>query len=280
MSATLESALLSVISQVDQSYEILVVDDGSTDNSISILRTFQTRYVNFNAIYLQRDSRRKLGDTRNLSIKAAKGKFVIMHIDADDIWDYFIPTFVTLFHDISSRINSDHYYLSGCQIQMAKRSFMLEYPYPNLYYCEDRVLWSHLSSLGLLISVNHKVPRRRIPLPFGRSRFKKVLTSQYSSLFSNFTISPRPYHLLMLYFRRFIFGLDSSQSFLLRFYLLIILLPAFIMGLFINRSPRIDQATFSFRDDTMLDLLNFEASYLSTHGKLSLSPSQRKLFFL
>ena len=85
VAATLEAALLSIISQVDNSYQILVVDDGSSDNSISILRDLQKRYSNFNAIFLQRDSRRKLGDTRNISIKAAKGEFVIMHIDADDI---------------------------------------------------------------------------------------------------------------------------------------------------------------------------------------------------
>ena len=280
MAATLEAALLSIISQVDNSYQVLVVDDGSSDNSISILRDLQKRYSNFNAIFLQRDSRRKLGDTRNISIKAAKGEFVIMHIDADDIWDYFIPIFTSLFHDISSRLEHDNFYLSGCQIQMAKRSFMLDHPYPNVYYCEDRILWSQLASIGALISVDHKLARRRIPLAPGYSKITKALTSQYSSLVSTFATSARPRHLFCTYLRRFLLGTDSSQSPILRLYLLLILLPSYFSGVFILRLPRIDQFIFSFRQDTLIDLRLFEDIYLSTHGKFSLDSSDRKLFFL
>ena len=279
MADTLDICLSSIISQVDSSYEILVIDDGSSDDSIAILRDFKSKYSNFNAIFLQRDNRRKLGDTRNLSIRAAKGKYVIMHIDADDIWDYFIPHFTTLFHDIALRLEHDHFYLSGCQIQMAKRSFMLEFQYPNLYYGEDRILWSHLASIGLLISVDHKILRQRIPLPAGRRRIMKAFTSQFSSLFSNFSTSPRPRHLFILYLRRFMLG-SSDHTLFLRLYLLLILIPTYCVAVFICRSPRIDQFIYSFREDTMLDLALFESYYFPAFGSFSLKPSSRNLFFL
>ena len=96
--------------------------------------------------------------------------------------------------------------------------------YPNVYYCEDRILWSQLVSIGALISVDHKLARRRIPLAPGYSKITKALTSQYSSLVSTFATSARPRHLFCTYLRRFLLGTDSSQSPILRLYLLLILL--------------------------------------------------------
>ena len=47
--------------------------------------------------------------------------------------------------------------LSGDQIQMATKKLILENPYPNIYYVEDRILWNNLSVKNKLISIDHKV---------------------------------------------------------------------------------------------------------------------------
>ena len=85
MSETLEQSLQSIFCQIDPSYEVIVIDDGSTDNSLEILHNLQDIYPTLRVIPLLRDSRRKLGETRNVSIRAARGEFVLLHIDADDI---------------------------------------------------------------------------------------------------------------------------------------------------------------------------------------------------
>ena len=90
MSETLIASLESVLNQIDEKYEVIVVDDGSADNSVEKLLKLRQNYANLRVIPLLRDSRRKLGETRNISIRAARGKYVILHIDADDIWEPYI----------------------------------------------------------------------------------------------------------------------------------------------------------------------------------------------
>ena len=90
MGDTIKKSLLSVIEQLDDSYEILVVDDGSSDNSIDNIKRIMLDYPNLRLIRLQRNKTRELGTTRNISIKEARGEYVILHIDADDLWEPYI----------------------------------------------------------------------------------------------------------------------------------------------------------------------------------------------
>ena len=46
--------------------------------------------------------------------------------------------------------------LSGHQIHMAPKELLIENPYPNIYYVEDRLLWNRLAVLGKLICIDTK----------------------------------------------------------------------------------------------------------------------------
>ena len=100
MAETLNSSLESVLNQVDDNYEVIVIDDGSADNSVDKLLSLKEKYSNLRVIPLLRDSRRKLGETRNISIRAARGKYVILHIDTDDIWEPYINSFAKIYHEL------------------------------------------------------------------------------------------------------------------------------------------------------------------------------------
>ena len=76
MSNTLEISLKSILDQIDDRFEVVVVDDGSTDTSLNILFRIKSHYKQLRIIPLIRDRRRKLGETRNISIRAARGKYV------------------------------------------------------------------------------------------------------------------------------------------------------------------------------------------------------------
>ena len=99
-------------------------------------------------IPLTRDYRRRLGETRNLSIEAARGEYVILHIDADDIWEPYIDSFIRVFHELSKRLEFENFILSGYQIHMAPRDLLLKNKYPNVYYTEDRLLCHQLAAKG------------------------------------------------------------------------------------------------------------------------------------
>lgn len=76
---TIEHTLLSVFNQSYKSFEILVYNDGSTDNTNLILQKYSDRVK----IYSGRN--RGVSYSRNYLIKKSKGKYIAF-LDADDIW--------------------------------------------------------------------------------------------------------------------------------------------------------------------------------------------------
>jgi glycosyltransferase involved in cell wall biosynthesis len=71
----LAEAIESALMQTYQPVEIIVVDDGSTDNSPVIAQKFPVRYI--------RQQNRGLTATRNLGIQQSKGDYLVF-LDADD----------------------------------------------------------------------------------------------------------------------------------------------------------------------------------------------------
>ena len=127
MADTIEAALKSVLDQLDDRYEVIVIDDGSSDSSREKLDKISKEYSNLRYVPLVRDFRRRLGETRNISIEAARGKYVILHVDADDLWEPYIDSFTRVFHDLSKRLEFESFMLSGGQINMAPRDLLLKY---------------------------------------------------------------------------------------------------------------------------------------------------------
>jgi glycosyltransferase involved in cell wall biosynthesis len=73
--AFLEEALKSAMSQSYPHVEVIVVDDGSTDNSPEIAQRFPVRYI--------RQENRGLAGARNTGIRESKGSYLVF-LDADD----------------------------------------------------------------------------------------------------------------------------------------------------------------------------------------------------
>ncbi|WP_303317747.1 glycosyltransferase [Flavivirga abyssicola] len=80
--ACIERCLNSLVNQnLDtDNYEIILINDGSTDNGLNIVETFKKQYHNIN-VYSQVNH--GLGATRNIGITLAKGEYLYF-IDADD----------------------------------------------------------------------------------------------------------------------------------------------------------------------------------------------------
>ena len=80
----IEKCLLSVLNQIYQNLEILVVDDLGTDNSMQIVMDLQSSHPFGNRIKIIRHSENKgLGEARNTAIENAKGKYLCF-VDSDD----------------------------------------------------------------------------------------------------------------------------------------------------------------------------------------------------
>lgn len=77
----IENCLQSVVSQTHQNIEIICVNDGSSDDTSTIIKRFQ-KHSNFN-LQLLNQPNRGAGFSRNIGLKLAKGAY-IQFLDADD----------------------------------------------------------------------------------------------------------------------------------------------------------------------------------------------------
>lgn len=79
----LKQAIESVLNQTFSDFEFIVIDDGSTDNSLEIIDSFAKKDSRIKLV----KNKKKLGlqKSLNIGIKIARGDF-IARIDHDDIW--------------------------------------------------------------------------------------------------------------------------------------------------------------------------------------------------
>ncbi len=73
----------SVLAQNSTDYEIILVDDGSTDNSPAICDEYAEKYSQIKVIHKANGG---LSDARNFGIKKAQGDY-LMFLDSDDFWN-------------------------------------------------------------------------------------------------------------------------------------------------------------------------------------------------
>ncbi len=277
MANTLDLSLKSVINQLNDDYEVLVIDDGSKDNSLKVLWEIKSNFNNFRYIPLIRERARKLGETRNISIKAARGEYVILHLDADDIWDEYIQSFVSIYHEIEKRLNINDFLLSGKQIQMANRELLLRNKYRNIYYGEDRMLWNDLAIQGKYYALDHQVFRKRIPLSSKKLRILKVFKSQISSMVISFQYLSSVSFVLKGFLKRIFF--KSDWSLIISIFNFLILFPIFFYTILFKKRKFTNLHTFNYRKLNLLDLQKIEFDTLKEFGKFPLNNNERKIFF-
>jgi len=82
----IEEAIGSVLAQTYPRWELLLVDDGTTDRSVRIARAYAARWPD-RIRYLQHDGGRNRGmsASRNLGLRETRGRYVAF-LDADDLY--------------------------------------------------------------------------------------------------------------------------------------------------------------------------------------------------
>lgn len=81
----IESTLSTVLKQTFKDYEIVVVDDGSADDTYEVARKYLAGFSEIKSQVVQQENK-GVGGARNTAIQHASGEFLAF-LDADDIWD-------------------------------------------------------------------------------------------------------------------------------------------------------------------------------------------------
>ena len=97
-SKTIESCLSSVLEQTYSNIEYILVNDGSTDNSVEIVHAIIAKYPNRknNVQILENASNRGISYTRNVLLNKATGDYIYF-VDSDD---YVFPNAIELLVDV------------------------------------------------------------------------------------------------------------------------------------------------------------------------------------
>jgi len=79
---TIRDSINSILEQDYFKWELLIVDDGSFDNSEIIIKSFKDDRIKF---FKNEINKKGVSSARNYGIKLAKGKFITF-LDSDDLW--------------------------------------------------------------------------------------------------------------------------------------------------------------------------------------------------
>jgi glycosyltransferase involved in cell wall biosynthesis len=77
----LKRSIQSILNQTYKNFELIIVNDGSTDNTREVVENFHDRRI----YYVEHEKRRGANAARNTGIKLAKGEYIAFQ-DDDDIW--------------------------------------------------------------------------------------------------------------------------------------------------------------------------------------------------
>ena len=174
---TLVDTLESILKQSFNDYEVIIINDCSTDDSLNILKKYIDIFKNIKII----NNEKNLGvaKSRNIGFGLAKGKYIAL-LDSDDIWEsnklsiqkkcidktqcdicctsydfinsngdsikrpYVIPSKIVYFTLLKENI-------IGCSTVAVKRDLLSAKSMKDKYYHEDYALWLDLTRSGAYV---------------------------------------------------------------------------------------------------------------------------------
>ncbi len=147
--ATVRQSLDSILNQIDERFEVIVVDSLSTDGSREILN----EYAKAGKIKLI-EKKCSRGRGRQIAFENSSGAYVIANLDMDDVFSPKLKDFVEMYHAkcegnlLRGAKNTDINQWSQ-NVTMAPRTLLSEIGgWPDLQLYEDWYLWARAAKVN------------------------------------------------------------------------------------------------------------------------------------
>jgi len=144
--AFIKETINSVLSQSYKRWEMIIVDDSSSDKSLSIIKTFIERDKRIKLI--QNIQNMGVAKSRNRAIKEAKGEYIAL-LDADDVWlPHKLATQISLMQEHNILVSYSTYYT----INQESKTIGLFQTKPKVTY-HDLLKTSTIGTLTMIYNV-------------------------------------------------------------------------------------------------------------------------------
>lgn len=179
-----ERCISSVIAQDFTDYELIIVNDGSTDKSAEIA----ARKFSEKRIHLINTSNRGVSVARNIGLKEAKGEFLIF-IDADD---YISPNYLSNIINISHQYEAD-LYVWGMTKEVSKDEAKVIVP-------KAKGMFQHDEFIHEMINEQYEANRGIMGYVWNKM-MKRTIIETHKIRFSPFMASMEDYDFNLQYYR-------------------------------------------------------------------------------
>ena len=151
----ISDTIQSVLNQTWTNFELLIINDGSTDNSLNVVSSFEDDRIK---VYTTKNQ--GVSAARNLGIKNASGYFIAF-LDADDSWNKF---FLESLNELINLYPNKHVFATALSIETKKGRYNATYKNLNIAPDNYDLINYFQGSLGhsLLQCVNCVISRKAI----------------------------------------------------------------------------------------------------------------------
>ena len=187
----LHFAMDSLIKQPSQNFEVILVNDGSTDNSPQLCEEYAKRYENVSVFHKENGG---LSDARNLGVSKASSEWILF-LDPDDyLEDYTLELIVKIQQEhqadlISTKVKATSKYNDYSSYQLEESDYK-DLCVVTKEKALELMLDDKIATVSACAKLYHKSILEKIPFPVGKIYEDFYVVADHLALADKIVISP------------------------------------------------------------------------------------------